>query len=275
MWMSFLSSYSNKLVTASVLSVRANISTFKVSRPKEGVLTWQLLQVKLFPQGVHTWSADHGWRHATDVRTGQAQTKGCANCSLQWTESCCHRKLPHSTTERAGTLLVWIVLPSSRLYSHQSLWIESNSTCLEHDKNVALLISCFKTVQARWCRCHFIGPRGTMDTILYNPCFIEKFCGSGYSQPFRDRHNEMLSLRVRSSRDASTLFLERSARHFLKANRDDGLHPSGQRRWTHQDRSSMGSPKADAAEGTGTSKKKDSARHKQTVGYGCFSWLLS
>lgn len=84
-------------------------------------------------------------------------------------------------------------------------------------------------------------------------------------QPFRDRHNEMLSLRVRSSRDASTLFLERSARHFLKANRDDGLHPSGQRRWTHQDRSSMGSPKAEAAEGTGTSKKKDSARHKQTL----------
>lgn len=129
-------------------------------------------------------------------------------------------------------------------------------------------------MQAVACRGHFIGPRATVDATLYHPCFLENWCGCGYSQPFKDRHNEKLSLGVQSSRDASTPLLERSARHFLKAHRDGELLSFGQRRWTHQDRSSVGSPKAEAAEGPGTSKKKDSTRHKQTVGYSGFNWPL-
>lgn len=157
------------------------------------------------------------------------------------------------------------VLPSNGLYLHLSLWIESNSTCPKQYNNAALLISCFKSVQAVGCRGHIIGPRATVDATLYNLCLLASSGGSGCTQPFRDKHNEMLSLGLRSSRDASTPILGRSARHFLKACRDGGLHPSAQRRWTHRDHSSVGSPKAEAAEGTGTSKKKDSTRHKQTV----------
>ncbi|XP_041928523.1 atypical kinase COQ8A, mitochondrial isoform X1 [Alosa sapidissima] len=108
-------------------------------------------------------------------------------------------------------------------------------------------------------------PRTTVDSTQYHPCFVESCCASGNTQPLRDGHDEMLSLGVRSRGNASTLILGRSTHHLLKACRDGGLHPSGQMRWTHQDHSSVGSTKAEAAEGTGTSKKKDSTRHKQTL----------
>ena len=120
-------------------------------------------------------------------------------------------------------------------------------------------------VQAVRCRSQFLSPRATVGATQYQPYFLESSCGSGLTGPCRYRQDEMLSLGIRSREDANTVNLGRSTGHLLKACRDGGLHPSGQRRWTHQDHSSVGSTKAGAVEGTGTTKKKDSTRHKQTV----------
>ncbi|XP_012677863.1 atypical kinase COQ8A, mitochondrial [Clupea harengus] len=120
-------------------------------------------------------------------------------------------------------------------------------------------------LQAVRCRSQFLSPRATVGATQYQPYFLESGCGSGLTGPCRYRQDEMLSLGIRSREDANTVNLGRSTGHLLKACRDGGLHPSGQRRWTHQDHSSVGSTKAGAVEGTGTTKKKDSTRHKQTL----------
>ncbi|XP_062378341.1 atypical kinase COQ8A, mitochondrial [Sardina pilchardus] len=152
-------------------------------------------------------------------------------------------------------LMLGLVRMRPRVMQTQALAACSGLRAVATENNHTVSL---KEQAVRW------SPRAAVDSTPYHPSCVENGT-SGNTQPFRDRHNEMLSPGVRSRGNASALILGRPARHLLKACRDGGLHPSGQMRWTHRDHSSAGSTKAEAAEGTGTSKKKDSSRHKQTL----------
>ncbi|KAL2098844.1 hypothetical protein ACEWY4_005324 [Coilia grayii] len=112
------------------------------------------------------------------------------------------------------------------------------------------------------CRTDFLSPSTIQDVTHCHPCFQES--RSGYTQSCSDRHDGIMVTGVRWKGNANTNPW-RSTRQFLKACRASGLHLFGQRRWTHQYCSSGSSNNAETVEGAGSSKKKDSTRHKQTL----------